>query len=69
MVEKSANYTLLYMFLVAESSMIAGVNMVATKKDVISFVNNSSATELHVFCNFINDYQERKKPKQNFSSR
>ena len=46
--------------------MIGGVNMVATKNDVISFVNNSSATELHAFCDFINDYQERKKAEAEF---
>ena len=40
--------------------------MVATKNDVISFINSISETELHIFCNFINDYQERKKSEADF---
>ena len=40
--------------------------MVATKNDVISFVNNSSATELQAFCEFINDYEERKNAEVEF---
>lgn len=43
-----------------------GVKMVVTKNDVISFVNNSSAAELRAFCEFINDYQERKKAEAEF---
>lgn len=40
--------------------------MVATKTDVISFINSISETELYAFCNFINDYQERKKAEAEF---
>ncbi|MDD6656882.1 MAG: hypothetical protein PUE95_06265 [Lachnospiraceae bacterium] len=40
--------------------------MVTTKNDVISFINNSTTTELHAFCKFINDYQERKEAEAEF---
>lgn len=40
--------------------------MVETKNDVISFVNEITETELHTFCDFINDYLERKKAEEEF---
>lgn len=40
--------------------------MVSTKKDIISFVNSISESELHAFCDFINDYQEKKRDEAEF---
>lgn len=40
--------------------------MVATKNDVISFVKNIPESELQAFCDFINDYQDRKKAESEF---
>ena len=46
--------------------MMGGVKMVATKNDVISFINSIPETEIHTLCNFINEYQEKKKAETEF---
>lgn len=40
--------------------------MVATKNDVISFINSMSETEFHLLCDAINDYQDEKKAENEF---
>lgn len=40
--------------------------MITTKDDLISFINNCSASELHFFCEFINEYQEKRNAESAF---
>lgn len=40
--------------------------MVATKNDIISFINDIPESEVYVLCDFINNYQEKKLAEAEF---
>ena len=41
-------------------------NIISTKSDMITFINNSSENEFHTICTIINDYLNRKKAEAEF---
>lgn len=47
--------------------MIGEIKMVATRKDVISFIDSISESEFRSLCDLINDYQDRKKAEAEFT--